>query len=75
MKKFQSNAKKRRSSATNTEEIPHPKNPKNVVKKKGLANCDASDFKTKNNIRKEPELMQAALQRSENGEKDLHAFI
>ena len=30
---------------------------------------------TKNNIRKEAEAMQAALQRSENGEKDLQAFI
>ena len=28
-----------------------------------------------NNIRKESELMQTALQRSENGKKDLQAFI
>ena len=75
MKKFQSNASKRRSSATNTEKIPHPKTQINVVKKKRLTNCDVSDFMTKNNIRKESELMQAALQRSENGEKDLQAFI
>ena len=75
IKKFQSNAKKRRSSATNTEKISHPKTPKNVVKKKRLTNCDVSDFMTKKNIRQESELMKAALRRSENGEKDLQAFI
>ena len=34
MKKFKSNAKKRRSSATNTEKTLHPETKKNVVKKK-----------------------------------------
>ena len=34
-----------------------------------------SDFMTKNNIRKESELMQPALQRSENSGKDLQDFI
>ena len=75
MEKFQLNAKKRRSSPTNTGKIPRPKTPKNVIKKKRLTNCDVSYFMTKNNIQKESELMQAALQRSENGEKDIQAFI
>ena len=57
MKKFQSTAKKRRSSVTNTEKIPHPKNPKIVVKKKILTSCDVSYFMSKTNIRKEHELM------------------
>ena len=41
-----------------------------------LANCDVSDFMAKkSNIRKESEVMQAALQRSKNGEKDIQSFI
>ena len=67
MTKFQSNAKKRRSSATNTEKNEYLlKTPKNVVKKKRLINCDVTNFLTKNNIRKESELMHTALQMSEN---------
>ena len=73
--KFQSNTKEKRSSATNTEKTTQPKIQKNVLKKKRLRNCNISDFMTKNNIRKESELMQAALQRSKNGEKDLQVFI
>ena len=57
IKKFQSIAKKRRSSVTNTEKIPHPKNQKIVVKKKILTSCDVSYFMSKINIRKEHELM------------------
>ena len=49
--------------------IPLLKNPKNFIKKKRLTNCHVSDFMNKTIIRKEPEHMQAALQRSENGEK------
>ena len=73
--KFQSNTKEKRSSATNTEKTTQPKIQKNVLKKKRLRNCNISDFMTKSNIRKESELMQAALQRSKNGEKDLQVFI
>ena len=57
IKKFQSSAKKRRFSATNTEIIPVPKPKKIVTKKKRLTNCDISDFMSKGNIRKDSELM------------------
>ena len=57
IKKFQSSAKKRQSSATNTEMIPVPKPKKIVTKKKRLANSDISDFMSKENIRKDSELM------------------
>ena len=57
IKKFQSSAKKRQSSATNTEMIPVPKPKKIVTKKKRLPNCDISDFMSKGNIRKDSELM------------------
>ena len=36
---------------------------------------DVSDFIVKNNIKKDAELMQAALSRSANGEKDLQTYI
>lgn len=45
------------------------------VKRKRLSNSDVAEFMVSNNIRKESELMAVALQRSQNGEKDLHAFI
>ena len=72
IKTFQTNAKKNRS---NTEKIPYLKSPKNVAKEKRLTNCYVSDFMTINNIIKELEVTEAALQRSENGEKDLQTFI
>ena len=62
LKKFQSTAKMNPSSATNTEKLTHPKTKTNVGKKKRLINCEK--FMTRNNIRKESELVQPALQMS-----------
>ena len=62
LKKFQSTAKMNPSSATNTEKITRPKTKTNVAKKKRLINCEK--FMTRNNIRKESELVQPALQMS-----------
>ena len=74
MKIFSTNARKRRSEETCTETKPSPST-STVKKPKRLSNSDVSDFMVKNNIRKESELMQVALQRSTNGEKDLQGFI
>ena len=49
--------------------------PTRAGKAKRLSNMDVSDFIVKNNIKKDAELMQAALSRSANGEKDLQTYI
>lgn len=53
---------------------PTQKEKKMLQRKKDGQNV-ALRFVTKNNIRKESELMQAALQRSQNREKKLQTFF
>jgi hypothetical protein len=74
MAKFKDGVLKRRSLEFSKAK-PASKNASTACKKKRLSNCDVSEFLIKNSIRKESELMQAALKRSANGEKDLQAFI
>ena len=75
MKTSTANARKRRSEQSCTDETEPSSSTATAKKPKRLTNSDVSDFMVKNNIRKESELMQIALQRSANGEKDLQGFI
>lgn len=75
-KAMKGNSQKRRSVfKSDTFQSKKKKSEHPNAKARRLSNSDVSEFIVKNHIRKEEELMTLALQRSQNGEKDLYNFI